>query len=390
MGVWKPKGSPYYQYEYQIDGLRLRGKTKKKTKREAQIVGAKILSDYYLHGAGSSKVRMTINEAFGQYWDEKASHQKNAKTFDYQLENLRLGLGFVSQRGNDLFLHEINRPLVVSYREWRRVQPSKRKGMISPTSVNNEVRLLRAVLNVAREDWGALVDRDLSFKGVFLIEPQERARALSSDEEKRLREELEGHDLAPVVQFSIATTQRQQNVIGLEWSDIDYQARTVTFRNVKSKKTGKAHQLPLTTEMIEIIAPLRQDHPTYVFTFECRRSSPRYGQKRGERYRFSQSGWRRDWQRILDAAGITDFRWHDLRHTGATLWVRQLGIAKAQKITGHSDIQSLARYSHLEMEDIREDMEGKPQTIPKNENVRLLGGGRTSRFHKHLPETDDD
>ncbi|NJO36714.1 MAG: tyrosine-type recombinase/integrase [Rhizobiales bacterium] len=365
MGVWKPKGSPYYQYEFQVDGARLRRTTKKKTKREAQIVAAQVLSDYLNHGGGSTKRRMTINEAFARYWDEKASQQKNAKTFDYQLENLRQGLGFVSKLGNDLCLHEINRPLVVAYREWRRVQASNREGIISPTSVNSEVKLFRTVLNVARDDWGALVDRDLSFKKIFLTEPTPRARALSSSEHARLREAVEGRDLAPVVQFSIVTTQRQQSVIRLKWSDVDYQARTVTFRDVKSKQEGKSHVLCLSSEMMQIIAPLRGDHPVYVFTFQCRRTNPRHGQKLGERYPFSQSGWRRDWRRILDAAVIQDFRWHDLRHTGATLWVRELGIAKAQRITGHADIQSLGRYSHLEMGDIAQAMERDPQTIPK-------------------------
>ena len=235
------------------------------------MIAARRLADHLKMTAAGGKLRMSINEAFGRYWQERAKFHKTKDTIDYQLDNLRQGLGKLSQQGNDLSIRDIDRPLVIAYREWRRVQESKRGGLISPTSVNNEIRLLRTVLNIAREDWNGLVDLDLSFKKIFLTEPHERARALSSDEEARLIEALDDHDLTPVVRFSIITAQRQQSVMKLEWRDIDYEAATVTFRDVKSNRDGKEHQLPLTAEMRAMIAPLRADHPRFIFTYLCRK-----------------------------------------------------------------------------------------------------------------------
>ena len=74
----------------------------------------------------------------------------------------------------------------------------------------------------------------------------------------------------------------------------------------------------------------------------------------GERYPFTKSGWRKQWSRALKAAGIEDFRFHDLRHTAATRTLRASGNMKAvQKMLGHSDITTTARYAHVMVDDVR-------------------------------------
>ena len=97
-------------------------------------------------------------------------------------------------------------------------------------------------------------------------------------------------------------------------------------------------------------------HPKFVFTYVCKRSR---GQRRkGERYPFSQGGWRRDWGKALRAAGIEDFRFHDTRHTAATRTLRVTGNLKVvQDMLHHADIATTARYAHATTKDVREAME---------------------------------
>ncbi len=108
--------------------------------------------------------------------------------------------------------------------------------------------------------------------------------------------------------------------------------------------------------MLVLLAEQRGNHPIYVFTYVCKRSR---GQRRkGERYPFSKNGWRKDWWRALEAAGIEDFRFHDLRHTAATRVLRASNNLKVvQEMLGHSDIGTTARYAHAMKEDVRAAME---------------------------------
>lgn len=51
-------------------------------------------------------------------------------------------------------------------------------------------------------------------------------------------------------------------------------------------------------------------------------------------------------------AGITDFTFHDLRHTAAT-WMVQNGVALdlVQEVLGHTDIATTKRYAHRSLDE---------------------------------------
>jgi integrase len=94
-----------------------------------------------------------------------------------------------------------------------------------------------------------------------------------------------------------------------------------------------------------------------VFTYVCERDAPARGDRprriKGQRYPLSNAGWYRKWKRALSDAGIEDFRFHDLRHTGATRLVRATGNLKlAMRQLGHADIATTARYAHATDDDV--------------------------------------
>jgi integrase len=56
----------------------------------------------------------------------------------------------------------------------------------------------------------------------------------------------------------------------------------------------------------------------------------------------------RTWRRALGRAGITDFRWHDLRHTWAS-WLRQNDVPTwvLQELGGWKSESMVRRYAHM-------------------------------------------
>ena len=86
------------------------------------------------------------------------------------------------------------------------------------------------------------------------------------------------------------------------------------------------------------------------------------GQLAGESIRDIKNGWKT----AVKRAGITNFRWHDLRHCFASwLVMKGVDLRVVQKLLGHRNIRMTERYAHL-----------SPQYLSKQ--VKVL--------HKKLPE----
>jgi integrase len=81
---------------------------------------------------------------------------------------------------------------------------------------------------------------------------------------------------------------------------------------------------------------------------------------------FGEIDIKKPWQTALARAEITNLRFHDIRHSFATLAARQ-GASNLELATamGHRTLQMLQRYTHLEADSVRKYSEG----ITKNLNI---------------------
>ena len=64
---------------------------------------------------------------------------------------------------------------------------------------------------------------------------------------------------------------------------------------------------------------------------------------------------RSSWLTCLVKSNITDFRWHDLRHTYATDEIKKgIPIYQLSKMLGHSNVTITEKYAYLYTEDLHE------------------------------------
>ena len=337
MSVYKPKNSPHWHYDFVVQGRRLHGSTGTASRRAAEIVEARLRTEY-AEGASRRKPGLSLDRAAQKYFLEVAKFQPSAKTTEYQLANLCTGLG------PETFLHDITGPHLSTY-------VAKRRAKVSDASVNRELELLRRVIRRADKVW-AVDCPTINWTDLLLREPEGRVRELSAAEEERLFEALR-QDLHGIVRFALITGVRLRNAIELTWGQVDFDAGVIRLA-IKSKKPGgETHFLPLIPELVALLSAERGNHPERVFTYAVVRG--RQGRRKGQRHPFTLTGWRRAWEQALTQAGITDFRFHDLRHTAATRTLRaSQNLKVVQSLLGHRDIATTARYAHAQLDDVKQ------------------------------------
>lgn len=332
MSVYRHKASPFWHYDFQVGGQRFHGSTGCADERLARDF-EKDLKEKARQGVGLAPVsELTVDLAIGEYWERHARHRKSARDIEIKLERLVTRLGARKPLGT------LGNRDLADY-------VAVRRNEVGAASVNRELVLLRAALFYCRDKLDARIPK-INWKDHMLPEPRGRTRYLSEKEERRLLKALRA-DYRPLVEFCLLTGCRISSARNLKWGDISGD-RVRLF--VKSKIQGDWHDLPLTADMKAIFSKVKGHHPEHVFTYKCIRQNRK---DKGKRYPFTATNWRREWGRALAAAKITDFRFHDLRHTAGTRIMRESkNIAVAQRVLGHSDISSTMRYAHVADEDV--------------------------------------
>jgi integrase len=203
----------------------------------------------------------------------------------------------------------------------------KSKDGVSNATVNRALEVVRRMLNVAHQDWRWL--RAVP-KIRMLKEPRRRVRFLRHEEADRLIDALPAH-MRPIVRFALATGCRAGEILGLEWTRVDLN-RKVAWLDHGTTKSGDGRGIPLNADAVAALEATWGQHPRWCFTFA------------GRRIRQIGSAW----DRARERAGITDFRFHDLRHPWAS-WHVQSGssLPELMELGGWKSYEMVLRYAHL-------------------------------------------
>ena len=122
-------------------------------------------------------------------------------------------------------------------------------------------------------------------------------------------------------------------------------------RNPDQAKARKAIGVALNAEAMLVLRRQMGNHARFVFTYQGKRVT----QVNTEA-----------WKLGLERTGITDFRWHDLRHTWAS-WHIQAGtpLVVLQELGGWESADMVRRYAHLAVDHLAEYAEkiARPRVI---------------------------
>lgn len=356
----QPSGGMTYYVEY-ARGKRISlGRADVITPQDAREQAKGILGDAFKgKDPGAAAAKQTKEHTFGTFVDEEYANWAKANVRTHKGTLRRLNQSFADFR--KLKLSEIT-PLLVE--RWR---SDRLKAGTKPSTVNRDLDDLKSSLGKAQQ-WGFIEVHPIEKVRRTRVDDRATVRFLTEDEQKRLYESLDAREervraardranawraerdyplmpdlrtvpyadhLKPMVLLSLHTGMRYGELANLTWDDLHLDRAILTVHGFKAK-SQKTRHIPLNSAALSLLENWQKQRTgDSLLVFPSRDGGP-----------FDNV--RSSWEEVLKAAKITKFRWHDMRHTFASLLVmRGVDLNTVRELLGHSDYQMTLRYAHL-------------------------------------------
>lgn len=190
-------------------------------------------------------------------------------------------------------------------------------------------------------------------------EPKEQ-RTLSAKDFMRLLEATAGERYHALWVVLGTMGLRLGEALGLKWSDIDFERRTLTVRRALQRQAGKgivevepkSASSRRTLDLLDITLDALRAHKGGQ-DLEKAKAGELY---QGHEYVFAtvwgtppeEGGIHKHWEAACEKAGVPYVRRHDLRHTAATLRLQAgASLVEVQYDLGHANIRTTSIYSHV-------------------------------------------
>ncbi|WP_027160287.1 tyrosine-type recombinase/integrase [Methylobacter luteus] len=187
-------------------------------------------------------------------------------------------------------------------------------------------------------------------------EPKGRVRFLDDEERDKLLQackQSKNKHLYICVTLALSTGMRQAELMNLKWSDVNLKDRYIILHETKN---GDRRRVPLAGHALELLlnhAKVRRLDTQLLFPGKKNKDQP--------------INLRPSFQKALKAAGINNFRWHDLRHcTASYLAMNGASLAEIAEILGHRTLNMVRRYAHLS--------DGHVSSVIESMNTKIFGG----------------
>lgn len=312
--------------------------------------------DYYVHGRkkrekiGPSRIlaeqvlaKRKVEIAENKYLDIKKDHKVRFEDFADEYLELHCKPNNKSWHKSDFFnlqnlkkyfsgkyLHEITPKDIEGYKAARLKEvsraPTKKK--ISPATINRILNCLSSLYNRAIE-WGKTKENPMSKVKLFKV-ANIRIRYLEKGEIVKLVANCDKH-LRSIVAVALNTGMRKSEILNLKWQDCDFRLGIIHLLNTKN---GEKSECPMNEQTKTALIRVRK-HPESSYIF-CNSAGKPY------------TDIRKSFFTALKNSDITDFRFHDLRHTFAShLVMSGVDLNTVRELLRHKSLKMTLRYSHL-------------------------------------------
>ncbi len=305
----------------------------------------------------SNKDPVSFNAVADSFFTKYCLGKRSERRFKNSLVHLRAFFGvMVFIRITPLDIEE--------YKNRRMSETYERKEVkrYSKACINRELAALKRMLSWA--DDIAEISTPMPIKKIKLFPKKEaehpRERILSDEEQAALLAKAPTY-LKPIIETALWTGMRLGEILSLQWTDVRLTARLpeIVVRG-ENDKSGKTRKIPIITKLSRVLDALPRT-TDYVF-FNPETKKPWTSIKRS--FGTARRG-----------AKLKDARFHDLRHTFATMCIEHgVDLVTLQQWMGHSTIIMTARYVKAGSEAMRQKMEKIADPFPEKLERKVESG----------------
>lgn len=326
-------------------------------RKQAQIIKAEIAQGINPKDEiRKLKSEITFKELFDRYINNHAKY--NNKSWKEDIEDINRNLKHwlnkkISKITKEEILKIFQEKSVKKYVEGTKI-PRGGKG-----GANRLLDRISAIFNKAVE-WNMLEKNPAS--GIKKHKIKSRDRFLTESEMPRFFDALRNctnQDLQDYVYISLYTGARKENIVSMQWKDLDLKNATWLIPVTKNDTSQLVH---LHLDLIEILKRKRKlqgNNSKFVFASHS---------KKGHVLSFKKG-----WANLIRSADIENFRIHDMRRTlgsmQAILGASEIIIGKS---LNHKSRQATAVYSRLTNDPVKQSMFSAIEYMKENASQETI------------------
>lgn len=326
MFLFKRSNGIWYFYFNQPDGKRKAVSTRETQKSDA----LKFMKNFNTDAHPATPKVVLLSDLQTQI----INYVQNNLSFDSYRVYVQCFKNLNSTFGN-INIKQLTSKMFEDYKE-HRLQTVKK------VSVNIEIRTIKAIFSRAVK-WGMVDKNPLQNVKQFRLEQREPI-AFSDEEINLLISSIQNTDILNIVKFGLWTGCRLNEILNLQWKDIDLNKRLIRVGNKEDfqTKSRKIRYIPVSDKLYSILCGFSFSNPdSYLF------------QKHG--YKYQKNYVSKAFKKYLRACSLPEkYHFHSLRHSFVTKLIKNdVNINFVKELAGHSNLSTTLNYVHISTNDLR-------------------------------------